>query len=187
MGRIYLEKNGKKTVLFNNEDITSLTPETNTYFVGTDLNSGQYEKLNPNGSIINLETGGFATIDTSSFQTLISNSGLTEGLTYKITGAHPTLYGGTDVFVLATSSSTIAKKGFGLFYNPKYNDYPIWDDVVKLGYSVKTGYFEVGESLIGDGGQTGTLATNPGDSSISIHQGTDSDVQARFLELYPSK
>jgi hypothetical protein len=124
-----------------------------------------------NGNDISFYTNGVS-IDSGDLLTLISNSGLTQGTTYKISGVHPSLYGGTDIFLLATSSTTVAKNGHGLFYNPKYADYAIWNDVDKLGYSVKNGYFIVGETLVGDGGQTGILATLPGDLSISIHQRT---------------
>lgn len=58
MGRIYLNKNGKTTILTNGEDITSIIPSADTYVVGADLSSGKYEKLNPNGDIIDLEGGG---------------------------------------------------------------------------------------------------------------------------------
>ena len=122
MGRIYLEKNGKTTVLFNNEDINSISAQTNTYFVGTDLNSGQYEKKNPDGSIINLEGGSYSTISRADFVALVNTSGLTEGFYYKITGVHPDLYGGTDIILMATGSNNGAIKGYGLFYNPDYNN-----------------------------------------------------------------
>ena len=56
MARIHLQKNGTKTILFAGEDINSITPSASTFFVGTDLASGKYEKLNPNGDIVNLET-----------------------------------------------------------------------------------------------------------------------------------
>lgn len=58
MGRIIQQSNGKKTIYTVGEDFNSLSAETNTYYVGVDLGSGQLEKKNPNGSIINLESGG---------------------------------------------------------------------------------------------------------------------------------
>lgn len=56
MGRIIQYNNGKTTILTTGESISGLTPETNTYYVGVDNNSGTYEKLNPDGSVIDLET-----------------------------------------------------------------------------------------------------------------------------------
>lgn len=61
MGRIIQQSNGKKTIYTVGENFNSLSAETNTYYVGVDLGSGEFEKKNPDGSIINLEsafTGG---------------------------------------------------------------------------------------------------------------------------------
>jgi len=58
MGRIIQKNNGKTTVFTTGENFNSLTPITNTYYVGVDLSSGYFEKLNPTGSIINLEDLG---------------------------------------------------------------------------------------------------------------------------------
>ena len=145
------------------------------------------EKLNPDGSIIDLEGGGsggttsYIIVTKSELDTLISTSGLTEGAFYKITGVHSldlgpyfSLYGGTDVILQAASSFTLSTQGFGLFYNPKYDDYDVWNNVDKLQYSSKTGYFNLGEVVVGDGGQTGTTATLVGTSSITIYQDDNS-------------
>ena len=58
MGRIIQKNNGKTTVFTTGENFNSLTPITDTYYVGVDLSSGYFEKLNPSGSVINLEAGG---------------------------------------------------------------------------------------------------------------------------------
>jgi hypothetical protein len=61
MGRIIQQSNGKKTIYTVGENFNSLSAETNTYYVGVDFGSGEFEKKNPDGSIINLEsafTGG---------------------------------------------------------------------------------------------------------------------------------
>jgi hypothetical protein len=58
MGRIIQQKNGKKTIYTVGEDFNSLSAETNTYYIGVDLGSGEFEKKNPNGDIINLEGAG---------------------------------------------------------------------------------------------------------------------------------
>lgn len=55
MGRIIHKNNGKTTILTSGESISGLTPETNTYYVGVDNDNGVYEKLNPDGSIVDLE------------------------------------------------------------------------------------------------------------------------------------
>jgi hypothetical protein len=58
MGRIIQKGNNKTTVYVTGVNINGLTPELNTYYLGVDLSSGLYEKLNPSGSIINLEASG---------------------------------------------------------------------------------------------------------------------------------
>ena len=176
MARIHLQKNGTKTILFAGEDINSITPSASTFFVGTDLATGKYEKLNPNGDIIDLEGGSgttaYFTVTKAESDALVSGSSLTEGAFYKITGVDPALYGGTDIILQATSINTLSKRGLGLFYNPRYEDYGVWKNTDKLSYSAKTGNFTVGESLIGNNGQTGVLATLPGSSTITIYQDT---------------
>ena len=44
MGRIIQKNNGKTTVFTTGENFNSLTPITNTYYVGVDLSSGYFEK-----------------------------------------------------------------------------------------------------------------------------------------------
>jgi hypothetical protein len=56
MGRIIHYNNGKTTIYTAGESISGLTTNTDTYYIGVDNTSGIYEKLNPDGNIINLET-----------------------------------------------------------------------------------------------------------------------------------
>jgi hypothetical protein len=56
MGRIIQKNNGKTSVFVTGEDITGLTPEAGTYFIGPDLNTGDYSIKNPEGDTFNLET-----------------------------------------------------------------------------------------------------------------------------------
>jgi len=60
MGRIIQQNNGKTTVYVTGEDISSITPSAGTYYLGVDNLSGEFEKLGPNGTVINFEsiTGG---------------------------------------------------------------------------------------------------------------------------------
>jgi hypothetical protein len=83
MARIHLQKNGTKTILFAGENINSITPSASTFFVGTDLATGKYEKLNPNGDIINLETP-FLDVSYSELITLLNNNELIQSSYYLI-------------------------------------------------------------------------------------------------------
>jgi hypothetical protein len=182
MGRIYLEKNGKTTVLFNGENITEITPSADTYYVGTDLVTGLYEKLDPNGDIINLEGGGggYTTITFSEAENLVASSGLTEGAFYKITGvcaegAEIAIYsGGTDIILMAAGNNIFAKRGLGIFYNPSYannilgGDYYVWDPFFNINIDTLVGTFDVSENITGDGGQTGTIIGLPGETNLIL-------------------
>jgi hypothetical protein len=85
MGRIIQQNNGKTTVYVTGENFSSLSPTTNTYFVGVDLTSGSFEKKNPNGSIINLESGTGGTTFTGGTVTGATN--FTNGLEANVISA----------------------------------------------------------------------------------------------------
>lgn len=147
------------------------------YTAQTSGNVVTLKKYNGNDLSFNIGSGGtgtttYFTVTKAQADALITGNTLTEGAFYKITGVHPSLYGGTDIILQATSSNTLSKRGLGVFYNPKYADYDVWDNIDKLSYTAKTGQFSVGESLIGNGGQTGVLAALPGVSSITLYQNT---------------
>jgi hypothetical protein len=61
MGRIIQSKNGQTLIHTVGEEISLITAEPNTYVLGVDSVSGLFEKLDPNGTIISLESGGGST------------------------------------------------------------------------------------------------------------------------------
>ncbi len=85
--------------------------------------------------------GGTQTLTKAQLDTAITNSTLTPGAYYFITGVDVNLYGGTTVLLQATSTNTIGSAGYGFFYTPDYNTMYIWestgtyalDDVVVWG------------------------------------------------------
>lgn len=52
---------------------------------------------------------------------LINLKKLRVGNNYRIKNTHPSLYGGTDIILRAVAPDAFAKKGTGIFYNPRYN------------------------------------------------------------------
>lgn len=58
MGKIILKNNGVETQYVNGVDFTSLTPLTDVFYVGVNAATGTFDKLDPNGDIIDLESGG---------------------------------------------------------------------------------------------------------------------------------
>lgn len=58
MGQIKHYNNGKWTIYTSGEGLSGYTGVTDTYYVGPDLNNdGNLTKANPDGSLVNLETG----------------------------------------------------------------------------------------------------------------------------------
>lgn len=98
MGKIIQIENGKTTVYVSGEDIGNLPPIIDTYYVGVDNTSGAYEKLNPNGTLINLEAGSVSTTTYADIVSLMSSSGLTPGTYYNISDFE-TVYDQPDYFV----------------------------------------------------------------------------------------
>lgn len=84
MGKIVQIENGKTTVYVNGQDIGALTAKTDTYYVGVDLNSGFYEKLNPDGTIINLESGSVSNTTYADLVSMIGTNSLIPGTYYQI-------------------------------------------------------------------------------------------------------
>ena len=134
MGNIIQIENGIKTIYVNGQNISSLSAETNTYYVGVDLTSGSYEKLNPNGTIVNLEAGSVTQTTYNDLVNLIGANSLVPGSYYSFdfttTYDQPDFYidsspkntvltktGTTKTLVvLATSNSTISNN----VYSPNY-------------------------------------------------------------------
>jgi hypothetical protein len=57
MGKLIIRNNGVETQLVNGVDFTTLSGTPNTYVIGVDPTLGTFEKLNPDGSIINYDSG----------------------------------------------------------------------------------------------------------------------------------
>lgn len=106
MGNIIQIENGIKTVYVNGQNINSLSANTNTYYVGIDLTSGSYEKLNPDGSIVNLEAGSIIDTTHNDLYTLIGSNGLTPGIYYNITDFE-TIYDQPDYFIDGGNKSVV--------------------------------------------------------------------------------
>ena len=58
MSKLIIKNNGQETQYVGGVDFTTLPPQPNVYYVGVDSVSGAFEKLDPDGSIIDLEAGG---------------------------------------------------------------------------------------------------------------------------------
>ena len=118
----------------------------------------------------------FISVTKSQIDNLINASQLLVGQFYMITDAGSSLYGGTEIILQATSINTLSKRGWGLFYNPKYVDpnnvvagrYTVWSNQSLTYIYNTTGFFQVGEGIIGDDGQSGYLVTMPGNNTLSF-------------------
>ena len=61
------------------------------------------------------------------FNTAITESALNQGNYYLVSGCQAVMYGGTTLLLQATSENTVSSEGYGLFYNPLYATYSVWD------------------------------------------------------------
>jgi hypothetical protein len=107
---------GKTTIYTTGESISGLTASPNTYYLGVDVNTGNFEKLNPDGNVVDIETGG-RTTNYKSYTALLTQSGgnsviglgsgnLTIGTTYEITG----YVSGDDFTNVGAPSNTVGVK-----------------------------------------------------------------------------
>lgn len=58
MGKLILKNNGVETQYINGVDFSTLTPLPDVYYVGVNTSTGTFDKLNPNGDIIDFDTSG---------------------------------------------------------------------------------------------------------------------------------
>lgn len=138
---IIITNNGKTTIFTSGEQIGSITPELNTYVLGVDSVTGEFEKLDPNGNIFNFESvsggTGQPVIETTynGLVNSITGNTLNPGSYYLITDFQ-TCYDQPDfnsfgneiignnykqseiepIIVFATSANTISTTA----YQPKY-------------------------------------------------------------------
>ena len=122
------------------------------------------------GAISAITSGGIIEKTKSEIDVLISTNGLMQGITYKITGVHPTLYNdgissGATVYLQAIETNQLSKEGVGKFYNPKYDkqitNYGIWDKYNKFeSVSMIIGTSQNFENITADNGATGVLLIN---------------------------
>ena len=140
MGKLILKKGGVETQYINGVDFTTITPQNGVYSVGVDLVTGYFEKLNPDGTIINFDqdiTGSTNTygVTYSGLVNHITGGTLDSGSFYLITD-FKTCYDQPDfdydnnpitsgnykqgpvepILVLATSANTISE----IAYQPAY-------------------------------------------------------------------
>jgi len=105
---------------------------------------------------------------------LMSSSEVVTGQFYLITDAAPYLYGtqsdfgfgdGTNIIVQGLDENTFYTNGWGKFYNPKYNDYDVWD--YGASYSVS--------SIVIYGGRVWGKYTNTGNDGSNDYLNLDTD------------
>ena len=144
--------------------------------------------------------GGLSLIDTTYFEltSSIASGSLTAGAFYKITGAATSSIdswvtfqeGGSTIILQAATTSSISKRGIGLFWNPNYASASVWDDTFVLQMATNTYgtdvYFNMEEVIMCDAPSSVQLKPNVIDTAAIV---TISDVQAASfftdLENYP--
>jgi len=157
------------------------TGTTDVFVTGGTYSAGTASFTNNTGgtfSVTGFSTGNtsYYIITKSELDSHITGDTLVEGASYKITGVNPSLYGGTSIFVQATSSNSISPIGVGEFYNPDYESYPIWSNLIDLsGTQITSNIFNINETITGNGGQTGQLIGLPYYNGFYVLSGTSGD------------
>ena len=70
---------------------------------------------------------GASTLTLSELYDAIDNNLLSIGSYYLIENVNTDLYGGTNIILQAVNTNQLNKKGYGQFYNPRYDLYNVWD------------------------------------------------------------
>ena len=135
MGRIIQQNNGKTTIYVTGEDFNNLSGTTDTYYVGVDLTTGKFEKVNPDGSFEEFAGGSYSSVTYSELYNLFTGETLNPGLYYLINDFQ-TCYDQPDfdqngnaivgnnyktgttepIVVLATGVNSLSPKSYSLEY-----------------------------------------------------------------------
>ena len=147
---------------------------------------------NESGSAIG---GSIVTINPNAFFQMRDMGTLTPGTLYYLVGAdaNNNLYGGTDVIVQATSTSSFNPRGVGKFYNPKYDHttlgFGIWTPRVRFQLSNISGSFQYDENVANNNGNVyfnlndklGLLAVK---SVLGVDTNISNDVRSQLQDVY---
>jgi len=99
------------------------------------------------------------TVTKNELDTLIGDSLLIAGSTYKIIGVDSELYGGSTIFLQALTTNKLSINGSGIFYNPKYNETEIYRRNISYNVGNLSGKFSYDENVITDTGALGRVKT----------------------------
>ena len=105
-------------------------------------------------NLANNETTPIQLTQTGAVDAVINNSIIT-GAKYIISGVHSALYGGTTVLLEGLTPTAFTTRGYGLFYNPNYANYGVWDS--DNSYGTEDVVIYGGQVWINIGGATGSI------------------------------
>ncbi len=126
------------------------------------------------GYVSALTTSNLVSVTLSEFNTLVENNEILPGKSYLISGVDSQLYNGTTILVNGVTSNSSTSNGFGIFYNPKYDQSVpgngVWNRYVQLSILNYTGTsFTIGETITSD---LGGIATFIGGETLEWVNGT---------------
>lgn len=131
-------------------------PITTAGTIAVDFNGANTDYVDGTGALRVFPTV-LVTVTKAALDALILSNSLVVGSFYRVLGVDVPLYGGTDIIVQAVSSNEISEDGTGLFYNPKYLTYGIYDPYVVVDVTTTTGEFTFNETFTSNNGTTGTI------------------------------
>lgn len=130
-------------------------------------------------------SSGVVTLDNVGVAIALSTSGnIVAGTLYVIPGVATSFYGGTEIVLTGLNTTNFSKQGWGLFYNPKYTVYSVWDPTQE--YSVGTKIIYGGTVWINTSGNVGSvndiLTLSSGDWTVIPYNNTDYNEAYDFIE-----
>lgn len=136
---------------------------TYTFEDSTDCSSDGFVVKNESGEIVYEKCIGCCTeeVTRSQLLALIKISLIKKNTLYTVTDVDPTLYGGTEIYMLGVDATSISVRGTGKFYTPKYKQSDstigIWNTGLtpSIGSKIIWGY-KTWQNLNGNVGTTPT-------------------------------
>ncbi len=89
-------------------------------------------------------------------EALVASYSLIPGAIYNITNSDVSLYNGTSIFLVATTTNILSLSGTGIFFTPKYDlnvpGYNIWTKYMDANFSSIVGVFQYDETVTSNTG-----------------------------------
>ena len=135
-------------------------PDAGDFIYGIEVDDDKLYKMDSAGVVTPLVGGNSIkeVLTKTDMLDRIINNDLEPGAFYLITGCNSNLYRGTDIMIQAVARDTLANEGQGIFWNPKYEAYSIWNSSIT--HTVGTKAIWGGKVWINVNGNLGSIISD---------------------------